>query len=683
MTFYLRKPRKRLVALPLVVLALCWATYNQFGASQRTLRPIAFEEEYNDSAPVIKKPGMYAVQRQSDLHPHPTAQVVLKHEQGPFFDTNSVPDEANEKVVAKPEDLFPELLGLTEEPEYDGLEEELPPHVYRSDGLLVVNPEGAHPIYELIERAEEAWDNKLRRASRTLGQAVEEYKRRYRRLPPKGFDHWWRYVQDHNVQLPDEYDQIYHDLEPFWGMDPKDLQKIEKDWEEHKDGFVIGKMAQDDPIDVLKTSFLQENKRENHLKGGYDIIAMLKEVEQFIPPFRAIFSPHDNPNVVKNYELRRMAVEAAAEGKYIDVNHPPPAGAYGWLGACSPQSPARRYPSRMINDRRAVDRKTFIYDHRKTMDPCQHPSHFSQHGQFISHNLGPAPDPFIRPQFSWCVDDLHNDLRVPTPHNWVNDINDPAWDDKTDERLLWRGSNTGIWHGSDRKWWKAHRERLIELTTGRDGTVKVLMPNKYDWYGNTSVGEGVEVKRSALNGATMDVYFAGKPLACESAICEILRELFEWRPNMNWQEAGKYKYVMDIDGNGWSSRFKRLITSRSLIFKSTIYSEWFQDRIQPWVHYVPIQVDLSDLYDTFVFFRGDLDGEGGHDELARRIAEAGRDWSKQFWRKEDLTAYMFRMALEYARVTSLDREEMTYFPPTDFVADIPETDEEYEDSPLW
>lgn len=30
-------------------------------------------------------------------------------------------------------------------------------------------------------------------------------------------------------------------------------------------------------------------------------------------------------------------------------------------------------------------------------------------------------------------------------------------------------------------------------------------------------------------------------------------------------------------------------------------AEWWTDRIQPWVHYVPIQVDYSDLYDTLGF----------------------------------------------------------------------------------
>lgn len=35
------------------------------------------------------------------------------------------------------------------------------------------------------------------------------------------------------------------------------------------------------------------------------------------------------------------------------------------------------------------------------------------------------------------------------------------------------------------------------------------------------------------------------------------------------------------DGNGWSSRFKRLMSTNSLILKSTIFPEWYADRIQP------------------------------------------------------------------------------------------------------
>jgi hypothetical protein len=31
--------------------------------------------------------------------------------------------------------------------------------------------------------------------------------------------------------------------------------------------------------------------------GGFQLIELLSEVEAELPPFRAVFSPHDNPNV--------------------------------------------------------------------------------------------------------------------------------------------------------------------------------------------------------------------------------------------------------------------------------------------------------------------------------------------------------------------------------------------------
>jgi len=105
------------------------------------------------------------------------------------------------------------------------------------------------------------------------------------------------------------------------------------------------------------------------------------------------------------------------------------------------------------------------------------------------------------------------------------------------------------------------------------------------------------------------------------------------------------RILVQMDGNGWSGRFKRLMTSNSVIFKSTIYPEWFSDRVAPWIHYVPIQIDLSDLYDALLFFRGDANGDGAHEEMAKEIAQAGREWSQTFWRKEDLISYLFRWVL--------------------------------------
>lgn len=89
----------------------------------------------------------------------------------------------------------PESCPCSSGPEFepfDGLplQKELKRHNYREDGLLEVNPEGAHPIFELIDQAERKWNQKIARASSSLDEAIREYRRRYRRNPPKGFDHW-------------------------------------------------------------------------------------------------------------------------------------------------------------------------------------------------------------------------------------------------------------------------------------------------------------------------------------------------------------------------------------------------------------------------------------------------------------------------------------------------------------
>lgn len=147
---------------------------------------------------------------------------------------------------------------------------------------------------------------------------------------------------------------------------------------------------------------------------------------------------------------------------------------------------------------------------------------------------------------------------------------------------------------------------------------------------------------------------------------------------------------MKIDGNAWSARFKRLMSTNSVVLKSTMFPEWYADRIQEWVHYVPVKVyvdytvicaflddfcsDLSDLYDIMSFFHN-----GTNDDLAASIAKAGKEWSHQLYRKEDMGAYMFRQVslmqatvgaqtentsrrlyLEYARVMSVNRDDLKF-----------------------
>lgn len=68
---------------------------------------------------------------------------------------------------------------------------ELKPHNYMDNGLVAVNPHGRHPIFDLLTRSQEAWRKKSAKQSTTLWQAAKEYRKRYQRPPPKGFDQWY------------------------------------------------------------------------------------------------------------------------------------------------------------------------------------------------------------------------------------------------------------------------------------------------------------------------------------------------------------------------------------------------------------------------------------------------------------------------------------------------------------
>ncbi|KAF7377561.1 Beta-1,2-xylosyltransferase 1 [Mycena sanguinolenta] len=533
-------------------------------------------------------------------------------------------------------------------------------HKFMDDGLLEVNPEGIHPVYELIRRAEDAWKDKLRRASTTFPEAVTEYRRRYKRDPPKGFDDWWRYVQKHNVQLPDEYDQIHADLEPFWGIEPKDLLAIRSELEAKVDSYTIGKTA-DSQVGVVNTSFTP-GKHDQLIVRSVNVIDLLSDVEEYLPPFRAVFSPHDGPNRLSDYFVEDAARQAAAKQTYIRRKDFPKITPKGWKSACAPGSPGRDESINLDGDPPPkTTKKTFIHDHNLAMNPCLHPRHFWLHGQFLSYGKGPTPERDMVPEFSDCSSTIHHNIHIPTPYGWVEDISprsdDPPWDDKVDERLMWRGSSTGISHNSRTRWHNSHRITLMRVANDLKGTMGILAPWKN---AREAVGEPIEVRKARVNPGVMDVAFAGDPIMCEGETCKELQKMFPWRRRQSVQESGDYKYVIDVDGNGWSGRFKRLITSNALVFKATIYPEWYMDRIAPWVHYVPIQLDLSDLHDAVIFFRGDASGAGAHEDLARKIAIAGRTWSKTFWRRQDMVAYFFRLLLEYARLMSEDREGMSY-----------------------
>ena len=62
------------------------------------------------------------------------------------------------------------------------------------------------------------------------------------------------------------------------------------------------------------------------------------------------------------------------------------------------------------------------------------------------------------------------------------------------------------------------------------------------------------------------------------------------------------------------------------------------------------------------FFRGDENGLGGHDELAKEIAYAGKEWAAKHWRWQDMQVYTYRLLLEVSRGRCSDCGRFTDIP---------------------
>jgi hypothetical protein len=118
-------------------------------------------------------------------------------------------------------------------------------------------------------------------------------------------------VEAHGVLLPDEYDQIHEELEPFWGIHPLDLRYTE---DEPADTFTVGKEASG-PIQKLGVSSVDSANPEYRGDQHFgEILHILKDVEHHLPPFRAVFSPHDNPRMFWDRKMKDVLLVAASSG---------------------------------------------------------------------------------------------------------------------------------------------------------------------------------------------------------------------------------------------------------------------------------------------------------------------------------------------------------------------------------
>jgi hypothetical protein len=107
-------------------------------------------------------------------------------------------------------------------------------------------------------------------------------------------------------------------------------------------------------------------------------------------------------------------------------------------------------------------------------------------------------------------------------------------------------------------------------------------------------------------------------------------------PRLTPQEMSKYKYQLELDGNttSWGSLVWKL-RSGSIVFKQeSIWEQWYHYKLEPFVHYIPVKNDLSDLKEMHEWCEH-------HQEECKKIISNARSFAIR-----ELT---FEKAIEYMK----------------------------------
>ena len=155
--------------------------------------------------------------------------------------------------------------------------------------------------------------------------------------------------------------------------------------------------------------------------------------------------------------------------------------------------------------------------------------------------------------------------------------------------------------------------------------------------------------------------FVGNATRCYGYDCDLQNRKLRFSSPVAFQEHWRFKYLFDLDGAGFSRRFLHFLESRSLVFRVAAFRQWFDERLTAWVHFVPVDGRLLDVWDLLAYFGGTRTNvEKGHTVEAEKIAGDGRKQAAQVLRKEDMEVYMFRLLLEWGRIVDDQRNEMGF-----------------------
>jgi hypothetical protein len=314
----------------------------------------------------------------------------------------------------------------------------------------------------------------------------------------------------------------------------------------------------------------------------------------------------------------------------------------------------------------------YVANYTLSADFCHQPDLQALEGVFVEP-ISVSATHSLLPIFGGSKLSTNNDILLPAAMYWDEEERftgvegaSIAWSAKHDA-AIWRGVATG---GRNRatNWRAFQRHRFVAmnnstlLSLAASDPVAHPPPNfalpskQYTLPPLTpSAKNSMDDLPTWLAGIT-DISFTDLMCANDGfgPSCDYTGEYFSPAAQVSMASQFRYKYLPDIDGNSFSGRYLGFLRSTSLPVKAALWREWHDSRLVAWKHFVPMDARFGDWWGILEYFLK----SAKRDRVAEGIALGGREWATRVLRREDMSIYVLRVLLEYARLGDERRERM-------------------------
>ncbi|KAI1115737.1 hypothetical protein F5Y14DRAFT_410078 [Nemania sp. NC0429] len=555
-----------------------------------------------------------------------------------------------------------------------------------------------HPVDDLVYQNRIEEDRWLLHAtvSTTLNLAVKEYAERHHgRKPPQNFDKWFEFARQRESVVIDGFEQMERDILPFWALEPR---KIRDGLEFLKSQPNIGIIRIADGKATHSGATDQSQKETLN-----ELVSLISAFAQHLPAMEIALNLQERPRVLvpwnDMHQLRVTATQSRFQlipgrlGKRDNPDVPternaktekptgssysarPYIAAYQFRQleslACPPGSPTRGGINWDVRDFCASctlphSKAQFLEDWHMSLDPCHQPDIFNLH-EF--HTVPHQSELYqtLLPLFSGSKTAGFNDILIPLSGNELAPEFDATTFNQKQDLLLWQGNVQDIPTATHELLHSSHRLRLVHLIQNSTAADRIPML--------LGIGTGQNSRFRYEDVPTMEgnsilpfrVSLTGPPEGCGDTKCELIRDEFGLEQPMTEVDA---RYVMLLDtSNGPPPNLLQVLRSNSVPVLSSIFQQWFTERLLPWVHFIPIDTRYHALHSTMSYFiglegRGSLNGRAqitpGRTDDGKWIAQQGRKWAEKTIRREDMEVYLFRLLLEWGRVIDDNRDNVGF-----------------------